>query len=133
MARIRLARAYDPPEPEEGKRILVDRLWPRGLSRERARIAAWAKDVAPSDALRRWYGHDPERWSEFRRRYFEELDRRPDAVAALRREIGRGPATLVFAARDPDRSNAAALRDYLERRSGERRSRAATRGRRSRG
>lgn len=118
MARgaVRLKRVYDPPAPSDGRRILVDRLWPRGLSKDAARVDLWVKDVAPSDALRRWFGHDPERWDEFRRRYTRELDAAPDAVAALRRTMAGGHVTLVYGAKDEAHNNAAALAAYLARR-----------------
>ena len=110
---LRIKRAYDAPAAADGQRILVDRLWPRGLSRDKARLDHWAKDVAPSDALRRWFGHDPERWDEFRRRYGEELRGNAEAVEALQREIGGDAATLVYAAHDSERNNAVVLRDFL--------------------
>ncbi|HEY8490603.1 MAG TPA: DUF488 family protein [Dehalococcoidia bacterium] len=112
---IRVKRAYDPPAAEDGRRVLVDRLWPRGLSKEAARLDAWLRDAAPSDGLRRWFGHRPERWEEFRRRYREELAG-PEAQAALR-ELAAwardGDVTLLFAAKDPERNNAVVLREVL--------------------
>lgn len=111
--KLHIKRVYDTPAPSDGLRILVDRLWPRGLSREKAAIDHWLKEVAPSAELRRWFGHRPERWDEFRRRYFAELDRSPEQVAGLRRIIGRRNATLLFAAKDAELNNARALRDYL--------------------
>ena len=110
-----IKRAYEEPAPEDGTRVLVDRLWPRGLARERARIDVWLKDVAPSAELRRWYGHDPERFAEFRSRYKAELAREParTALATLRELTRRGPVTLVFAAKDGDHSNASVLREAL--------------------
>lgn len=111
--RIGLKRVYDPPAPADGRRILVDRLWPRGLRRDKARIDLWLKEIAPSDELRRWFGHTAEKWPEFRERYAAELDARPQVVAELRAAVGAGAATLVFAARDPEHNNAVALRDYL--------------------
>lgn len=110
-----IKRAYEEPAPEDGTRVLVDRLWPRGLARERARIDVWLKDVAPSAELRRWYGHAPERFAEFRSRYIAELEHEPArmALATLRDLARRGPVTLVFAAKDVERSNAAVLRDLL--------------------
>ncbi|MGH9420556.1 MAG: DUF488 domain-containing protein, partial [Thermoanaerobaculia bacterium] len=88
--RIQTKRVYEPPDRADGQRILADRLWPRGLSKAAARIDYWAKGIAPSTALRRWYGHDPAKWPEFRRRYFAELDKNPDGVADLRRQLGKG-------------------------------------------
>lgn len=114
-APLRIKRVYEPPEPEDGARVLVDRLWPRGLSKEQAAVALWLKEAAPSDSLRRWFGHRPERWPEFRQRYAAELKAKPEALAPLRQLIAEGPATLVFAARDPGRNNAVALAEYLDR------------------
>lgn len=110
---LRLKRAYDKPEDGDGQRILVDRLWPRGLSKDRAHIDHWAREVAPSDALRRWFGHDPEKWGEFQRRYREELRANGEVVAALRDRVGGRRATLVYAAHDTQHNNAVALRDFL--------------------
>ncbi len=114
MNAMQLKRAYEEPSGEDGTRILVDRLWPRGVSKERARIDWWAKELAPSDALRREFHGNPTAWEEFRRRYFQELEGAGEAVARLRREASRGTVTLVYAARDRERNNAVALRDYLE-------------------
>lgn len=97
----------------DGKRFLVDRLWPRGLSREAAHLEGWVKDVAPSDALRRWFGHDPEKWDEFRRRYFAELDRKPDAYRPLLDAALVGDVTFLFGAKDEQHNNAVALREFL--------------------
>jgi uncharacterized protein YeaO (DUF488 family) len=113
--RIRRKRVYDAPAAADGCRILVERLWPRGLSKARARIETWPKDIAPSPALRKWFDHRPERWDEFRRRYFAELDTRPEAVAELRRLIAAGVTTFVFASREERLNNAVALAEYLER------------------
>ncbi len=113
--KLGIKRVYLPPAHADGRRILVDRLWPRGLARADARIDHWAKDAAPSTALRKWYGHDPEKWDEFRRRYFAELDAMPEAVAALREAIGRGTATLLYSSKAARLHNAAALKRYLER------------------
>ncbi len=112
--RIRLKRAYESPEPEDGHRILVERLWPRGVTKEEAALDAWVKDVAPSAELRKWYAHDPEKWPEFQRRYRTELEANPEAVDAVRHAIGRGPATFVYAARDEERNSARLLKEYLE-------------------
>lgn len=116
--RLRVRRVYDAPARDDGRRILVDRLWPRGLTKERAAVDFWARDVAPSDALRRWYRHDAAKWDEFRRRYAAELDADAGAVAALRREIGAGPATLLFGTKETALNNAVALKEYLESRRG---------------
>jgi uncharacterized protein YeaO (DUF488 family) len=112
---VRLGRVYDDPSPEDGRRVLVDRIWPRGLAKAKAGIDEWAKDVAPSTELRRWYGHDPARFEEFRRRYRAELAE-PQRQAALRQlqELARsGPLTLVTATRDIDHSQAAVLVEHL--------------------
>jgi uncharacterized protein YeaO (DUF488 family) len=112
---IRLKRVYDPPAGEDGYRILVERLWPRGISKERAGIDLWLKDAGASPELRTWFGHDPERWEEFRRRYFLEIGQRPELVKALREAIRKkGTVTFLFAARDTEHNNAVALREFLE-------------------
>lgn len=116
MGMIRLKRAYDPPTPADGRRVLVERLWPRGVSRKQLRLDAWAKEVAPSPALRRWFGHDPIRWTEFRRRYFEELRANEDAWRPLLADARRGRVTLVYAARDVEHNGAVALKAFLDRR-----------------
>jgi uncharacterized protein YeaO (DUF488 family) len=112
---VRLGRVYDDPSPEDGRRVLVDRIWPRGLAKARAGIDDWAKDVAPSTELRRWYGHDPARFEEFRRRYQAELiePRRQAALRHLRELVRSGPLTLVTATRDVDHSQAAVLVEHL--------------------
>jgi uncharacterized protein YeaO (DUF488 family) len=110
---LHIKRAYDAPAAEDGQRILVDRLWPRGLSKEKAHLDHWAKEVAPSDALRHWFGHDPDKWDEFRSRYHAELRANDAAVAALRAQIGGKPATLLYAAHDTEHNNAVVLRDFL--------------------
>jgi uncharacterized protein YeaO (DUF488 family) len=115
MAKIHLKRAYDERSQSDGFRILVERLWPRGLTKERAAVDLWLKDIAPSPALRRWYGHDPAKWEEFQKRYWKELDANQDAVAELRQKLRKGPATFVYAARDEEHNSALILREYLER------------------
>jgi uncharacterized protein YeaO (DUF488 family) len=117
---LRIKRVYEPPDAADGARILVDRLWPRGLSRERARIAAWLKEVAPSDALRRRFHADPAAWEDFTAAYHAELEQPPaqPAVQNLLDRLTREPVTLVFAARDETRNNAVALKAWLERRAG---------------
>lgn len=114
MGRIRLKRAYEPAARADGRRFLVERLWPRGVTKEALAVETWLKDVAPSAALRTWYGHDAAKWPEFRRRYLDELAQHDAALAPLREALRRGPVTLVFAARAPERSSAAVLREYLE-------------------
>jgi uncharacterized protein YeaO (DUF488 family) len=111
---IRIKRVYDAPGKNDGTRVLVDRIWPRGLSKESAAIDVWMKEVAPSTALRKWFGHDPARWDEFQSRYRKELDRRGDAVAELVRLAKQGRLTLVYAAKDEDHNNAVVLKEYVE-------------------
>lgn len=113
---VRTKRIYEQASEGDGRRVLVDRLWPRGISKERARVDHWARSIAPSDALRKWYGHDPSKWEEFRRRYFAELDANPEGVAELRAALGSGTATLLFSSKEEDLNNARALREYLEER-----------------
>jgi len=110
---IRLKRAYDLPSAEDGTRILIDRLWPRGVRKSSAGIDRWVKDIAPSTALRKWFGHDPARWQEFRRRYAAEINDHADQLAELRAAAREGPITLVFAARDELHNDAVVLRDAL--------------------
>ncbi len=111
---IKLKRAYDTPQAADGLRILVDGLWPRGLSRERIKIDLWARELAPSDELRRWYGHDAGNWDEFRRRYFKELDTKPREVKRFIEYLNGREATLIYAAREVEANNAIALKEYLE-------------------
>jgi uncharacterized protein YeaO (DUF488 family) len=113
MNRLHIKRAYEPAEPEDGERYLVDRLWPRGVKKETLLLAAWLKDVAPSHALRRWFGHDPARWMEFRRRYGDELKPQRQALQPLRDALKRGPVTLVYSAHDEAHNQAVVLREYL--------------------
>lgn len=110
---IRLKRAYEPPSPEDGTRVLVDRLWPRGVRKAEAVIDCWLKEIAPSSELRRWFGHDPSRWEEFRRRYRAELSSRPELLNRLRALAEQGTLTLVYAARDEDHNQVVALRGML--------------------
>jgi uncharacterized protein YeaO (DUF488 family) len=110
---VMLKRAYEPPAAGDGQRILVDRLWPRGVSKEEARLDDWMKDIAPSAELRTWFGHDPERWAEFRRRYRAELKQHAPLVDDLRRRARKGPVTLVYAARDEIHNDAVVLRDVI--------------------
>jgi uncharacterized protein YeaO (DUF488 family) len=111
---IRVKRVYEAPEPGDGTRILVERLWPRGIRKDALELHAWLKDVAPSTELRRWFGHDPARWDEFRKRYNNELDARPEAWHEILNAARSGPVTLLFSARDTSHNNAVALRSYLE-------------------
>jgi uncharacterized protein YeaO (DUF488 family) len=112
---IRLKRAYDPAEPTDGHRVLIDRLWPRGVSRDRAKLDAWQKELAPSKELRQWFDHEPERFDEFRRRYIEELRSQRPRLTALRRRARTGTLTLVYSAHDTERNDAVVLADVLRR------------------
>ncbi len=112
---ITVQRVYDAPTSGSGARFLVDRLWPRGVKKESLQLDGWLKDVGPSDELRHWFGHDPARWDEFRRRYFAELDRKPAIWQPLIDAASRGEVVLLYSARDTEHNNAVALREYLER------------------
>lgn len=113
---IALKRVYEQPSPDDGVRILVDRLWPRGLSKEKARVDLWAREIAPSDGLRKWYGHEPEKWDEFRRRYFAELEGADEALETVLERVREGTVTFVYSSRETELNNAAALREYVEER-----------------
>ncbi|MFO7177707.1 MAG: DUF488 domain-containing protein [Pseudomonadota bacterium] len=115
-ASLRVKRVYDPPSPSDGYRILVDRVWPRGLSKEAIRLDRWCKDVAPSTSLRKWFGHDPEKWAAFQERYFAELDAHPEALEELVEACRGTTVTLLFGAKDAEHNNAVALKTYLEQR-----------------
>jgi uncharacterized protein YeaO (DUF488 family) len=106
---VRTKRVYDPAEPADGHRVLIDHVWPRGVTRERARLDSWARQLAPSDDLRKWFDHDPERFEEFRSRYREELAAQPERVDDLRRRAAGGTLTIVYAARDREHNNAVVL------------------------
>jgi uncharacterized protein YeaO (DUF488 family) len=112
-ANVRLKRAYEPAEAADGPRILVDRLWPRGVSKEDARIDDWVRDIAPSTGLRTWFGHDPARWAEFRRRYLAEIKSNPESLARLRGLARKGAITRVYSARDTAHNDAVVLRAAL--------------------
>jgi uncharacterized protein YeaO (DUF488 family) len=111
---IRVKRIYDPPAKEDGVRLLVDRIWPRGLRKETAKIDGWAKSLAPSDDLRHWFGHETAKWEEFQYRYFAELDKKTDIAQTLFSGKKPGKVTLLFAARDITHNNAVALKSYLD-------------------
>ncbi|HLT19435.1 MAG TPA: DUF488 domain-containing protein [Thermomicrobiales bacterium] len=113
---FKLRRAYDSPSPDDGQRILVDRFWPRGISKERAQLELWLRDAAPSAELCRWFGHDVERWPEFRERYRAELDANQEALEPLLEAARQGDVTLVFGARDTAHNQAVVLKEYLEER-----------------
>ena len=112
---VSIKRVYDPPAAADGTRVLVDRLWPRGLAKDKAKIDRWLRDVAPSNELRRWFGHDPARWQEFCRRYAAEIDASPEALDELAAICRAGPVTLLFAAHDAEHNNAVALAAMLGR------------------
>lgn len=111
---IRIKRAYEVPDDGDGLRILVDRLWPRGISKEKAKIDFWPKEIAPSNELRRWYGHDPEKWEEFKKRYFSELDTRSEQVEELLGLLRKGNVTFVYSSTEQHLNNAVALKEYIE-------------------
>jgi uncharacterized protein YeaO (DUF488 family) len=111
---IQIKRAYEDVSDDDGYRVLVDRLWPRGLSKENAKIDLWLRDIAPSTELRQWYQHDPEKWDEFRKRYDHELDSHPDAVQQLADLVKKQHVTLVYSSKVEDINNAVALKEYLE-------------------
>lgn len=111
---LTVKRVYDPPSPQDGYRVLVDRLWPRGLKKDTAALDLWAKEVGPSRELRQWFGHEPNRWEGFRHRYAGELDAAPETWQALAEKARRHHVTLLFGARDEEHNNAVALKAYLE-------------------
>ena len=111
---IQTRRVYDAPQPGDGTRFLVERLWPRGVRKEALKLDGWLKDVAPSADLRRWFGHDPAKWEEFRRRYFAELDQHPEAWQRIQEAARRGNVTLLYSARDTEHNSAVAMKAYLE-------------------
>ncbi len=115
---IKLKRAYDPPDPADGERLLVERLWPRGLTKEKAALNQWLKDIAPSPELRQWFAHDPDRWEEFQRRYREELADKQEIISLLREKNRAGPVTFIYAARDRTRNSAVVLKEVVEGKAG---------------
>jgi uncharacterized protein YeaO (DUF488 family) len=115
---IRLKRAYEAADKDDGVRLLVERLWPRGLTKDKAAIDEWFKDISPSPALRKWYSHDPSKWKEFRRRYLDELRDNPDEVERLRARVKRESVTFIYAAKDEERNSAVVLKEYLEGKAG---------------
>jgi uncharacterized protein YeaO (DUF488 family) len=112
---IRLKRVYDAPAKADGRRILVDRIWPRGLAKRKARVDEWLKEIAPSAGLRKWFAHDPARWKEFKKRYAAELDDQRDQVEHLARAARQRTVTLLFGAKDTEHNNAVALKEYIAR------------------
>ena len=111
--KISVKRVYEQPGPDDGTRILVDRLWPRGLSKEEARVDVWLKAIAPSNELRNWYHHDPEKWAEFKKRYFAELAASQDAVNELVGYVKKGKVTFLYSSKEPEKNNAVALHEYI--------------------
>ena len=111
---IKIKRVYDMPDKTDGMRVLVDRLWPRGIKKEDAGLDLWLKDMAPSDELRKWFSHDPSKWQEFRKRYRHELKDKPEMIEDLKKAARQGTVTLLYAAKDADRNNAVVLKEMLE-------------------
>ena len=110
---LSIKRVYEPAARGDGARVLVDRVWPRGITKEKAALDLWLKEIAPSTALRKWFGHDPARWDEFRKRYGKELDGNAEAVGQLTALVAKGPVTLLYSAHDTEHNQAAALLEYL--------------------
>jgi uncharacterized protein YeaO (DUF488 family) len=119
-AMIKLKRAYDRVSPTDGKRLLVERLWPRGLSKDKLKLDYWIREVAPTTELRKWFGHDPAKWRQFRTRYFRELDSQPESWRSIVSLARRGTVTLVYSSHDEEHNNAVALREYLQVKTGRR-------------
>lgn len=113
MTSIKIKRVYEEPAKSDGKRVLVDRLWPRGLSKERAAVDIWLKEIAPSTDLRKWFGHDPAKWKEFQKRYIEELDANAEPVNTINELAKKGTVTLLYGAKDEEHNDAVVLLDYL--------------------
>ncbi len=112
---IKIKRIYDPPQKDDGTRILVDHLWPRGIRKEEAKIDYWAKNIAPSSELRKWFNHDPEKWQEFKRKYFIELSKEPQEIEKIKQNLKSGDIALIYSAKDELNNNAVVLKEYLER------------------
>jgi len=111
---VKTKRVYDPASQSDGKRILIDRLWPRGIRKEAAKIDEWMREIAPSDDLRKWFAHDPAKWPEFKRRYLNELKKKSELVEKLRAEAKKGTVTLLFAAKDIEHDNAVVLKEVID-------------------
>jgi uncharacterized protein YeaO (DUF488 family) len=111
---IKIERIYDNPRGNNNFRILVDRLWPRGLSKDKVKVNLWQKDIAPSNSLRKWFGHDDQKWNEFKRRYFKELDKNVDSVKQILDKVNEGSITLLYGSKEEKFNNAVALKEYLE-------------------
>jgi uncharacterized protein YeaO (DUF488 family) len=110
---LKIKRIYDPASPEDGKRILIDRLWPRGVKKDELKIDEWLKEIAPSDELRKWFSHDPSKYQEFKKRYTKELEQKKGLVEQIRNEARKGTVTLLFSAKDTEHNNATALKELL--------------------
>jgi uncharacterized protein YeaO (DUF488 family) len=115
---LQIKRVYDEPSDTDGTRILIDRLWPRGLTKAQAQVDLWLKDIAPSTALRQWFGHDPRKWDEFKQRYQDELHKNSEAIAQLRAHMATGTVTFVYGAKDQEHNDAVVLQEYLREREG---------------
>ncbi len=116
MERIQIKRVYETPEAADGRRILVDRVWPRGMTKERLQADVWLKSIAPSTELRNWFKHDPSKWNGFKARYYKELDQNPEGIATLFNALKKGLVTLLYSAKDSDHNQAVALKEYLSER-----------------
>jgi uncharacterized protein YeaO (DUF488 family) len=114
MMTIKIKRVYEPPSPSDGQRILVDRLWPRGIAKASAKIDLWIKEIAPSNALRKWYAHDPQKWPEFKRKYFAELETNGEVLKSFLAQISKGEVTFLFSSKEMHLNNALALKEYVE-------------------
>jgi uncharacterized protein YeaO (DUF488 family) len=112
---IKIKRVYEQPDKDDGVRILVDRLWPRGLTKEKASVDLWLKDIAPSSELRKWFAHDPEKWKRFRGRYETEISHNHDLIKVLKQKARKGTITLIYGARDEEHNEAWVLKQFLER------------------
>ena len=115
---IKIKRIYDAPTPDDGVRILVDRLWPRGVSKEKAKVDLWLKEIAPSNELRKWYAHDPKKWAEFRKRYFDDLGTKRELVNQIVQKMKEGDVTLLYSSKEEKINNAVALKEYIEKKRG---------------
>ena len=111
---VQIKRVYEEPSTSDGKRILIDRLWPRGLTKEKAKVDLWLKDIAPSTELRQWFGHDPSKWNEFKKRYHDELKKNREIILKLIEQLKTGKVTLVYGAKDEEHNDAVVLKEYLE-------------------
>jgi len=110
---LRIKRVYDPPEPEDGRRILIDRLWPGGIKKEKFKMDEWLKEIAPSDKLRKWFSHDPKKYQEFKKRYTKELEDKSEILRRIKREAKKGRVTILFSAKDTEHNNATVLKELM--------------------